>query len=573
MVILIATLVYGWVFVGASSVIALLAPESLQPSDLPLVLALVVVSGLLVLHCFRVAMAPELGFETGFIERIKDAHAERDAKFEIVSRRKLRPPLFIPLAVLLTFMPALAVPFREALTGPIGASEALLGGAILAVLLLAIPSILVILSHQESANRLSVVTPHALILVGLIFFAASMFPMVTLIPRLDQDGGMDMGLAWMLLGFAGAVWILGVLICLLGMFFASYEIPRQRLRLLDSDSRDGRATASGDGFILLLRAAIAAAWVGLYSLVILLHGTVLLASLCGFLRTGWRTPSETFGAALESVIGLGAQSNLPWTFLGSALLLVAALPGLALFIAALWGYTHERASASETLHTPPQEFKGVASVLSEMVSEYADVLSCRSPTVILASPGSGLIGATSLLRRGHRDLILIDPLLVDLLPREELASLLAHEIAHIARGDHTRLERCRLAGRLLLMGDAASVILLTSFGYEQRADRDAVERLGIDPGILRAAVTKLGHIQSLATAPRTVTSGAVHRYERSEQHRPSGIRGLVARWFRDWWYSFNSGTELAYWHPLMSQRGRTESVRDSAERTSEEGLS
>lgn len=164
---------------------------------------------------------------------------------------------------------------------------------------------------------------------------------------------------------------------------------------------------------------------------------------------------------------------------------------------------------------------------------------------------------------------------LETLGRDELAALLAHEIAHHLHHRPTRDNLFRWLGRLTFVGDGFSRAVQHSFGYEEEADRTALEllkRCGAPRPkaalALRATLLKIKHTNPLCAEPPRpsetgIAAAAAPTSPRPGRHRDSSgsgseaTDGRGARWrraLRDFLDQYTSGLELHYWHPSQDQR-------------------
>lgn len=175
------------------------------------------------------------------------------------------------------------------------------------------------------------------------------------------------------------------------------------------------------------------------------------------------------------------------------------------------------------------------------------LLSMRPPRLRAGLPGDCY--AIALHPLDFRGCLVLDPTLSDpqVLSREQLAALLAHECAHIRSCDHVRFECARLFGRVFLMGDATITALGDSLSAEVRANRIVVDACGIDKATLALAQHHCGLIAPLKNLQHSGLPATHRRRWRSLLNTVGRIRiisGCLA-----WWRLYAGGPTFGYWHP------------------------
>ncbi len=146
--------------------------------------------------------------------------------------------------------------------------------------------------------------------------------------------------------------------------------------------------------------------------------------------------------------------------------------------------------------------------------------------------------------------ILVTSACVEVLSEDELRALLAHELAHLVRGHCRRHNRLQMLARITLVGGAFAGVIEDSVHNELEADRTAVQRLGIDPAVLRSALVQMRAAAHLAGSAG-VLLGALAFTDRNAGEQSRGV-GVFQAWLR----LFRSDTELTYWHPSIEERIR-----------------
>ncbi len=152
---------------------------------------------------------------------------------------------------------------------------------------------------------------------------------------------------------------------------------------------------------------------------------------------------------------------------------------------------------------------------------------------------------------------------VDRLSREDAVALLAHELAHHRLGHCRRYRLLRWLGRLSFVGDGFVLALQNSWTYEERADRTAVEELGVQQDVLVHALRNLRGMgdrwkrrqEETGGGPRA-QPGRLETIDTLLVEEPSE-RSLRHRWLRAWKLfrrQYFHAMELHYWYPPHRER-------------------
>ena len=399
-------------------------------------------------------------------------------------------------------------------------------------------------------------------------------------------------------GITPFLFLLAAFLALYGIYLSIFSWP-QLIRIHRHRAQGiYRQAVSGGILLWWFRGIFVTSWILLAGFILTAVG-LALANAFQSLTPIWGHPQLRLAelSAGLSAVALGRPAGDPW--LEAAVrggwvafgLAAAALPAVSagqLFLAQRAGRRALRAAARSPAYPRQRELEGRLA---------ARCREARSGAVRLAvTPGTSLSPAAAVFGLWPAErFIEISPACLELLDDGELEALVAHELAHHLEGHCRRDQVLRWLGRLTLVGDGFVLALQDSWGYERRADRVAVERLGVSREILRRALLKLRH----AGAMVTLASGrreAVHRLglralpnphlgdEETEQ--PDDLSRLLEegptaldfkeRW-RLAWKLFRrlyfSAVEVHYWHPGASDRERALLASDAVDRAHGRGRS
>ena len=176
------------------------------------------------------------------------------------------------------------------------------------------------------------------------------------------------------------------------------------------------------------------------------------------------------------------------------------------------------------------------------------------------------------LRRPER-FIVVSSGCLDVLERDDLEAAIAHELAHHLEG-HCRVDQLlRWLGRLTLVGDGFALLMQNSWGYEEAADRAAVEKLGVPRETLVRCLQKMRHLQAMTRLlparlppPRLglfsglpALSDNLKEIEELLEKGPSALP-FRRRWTLAWQIlheQYFDALSLYYWHPTDRIRKQT----------------
>jgi Zn-dependent protease with chaperone function len=163
------------------------------------------------------------------------------------------------------------------------------------------------------------------------------------------------------------------------------------------------------------------------------------------------------------------------------------------------------------------------------------------------------------LRRPER-FIVVSSGGLEALERDELEAVVAHELVHLLDGHCRRDQLLRWLGRLTFVGDGFALLMQNSWGYEEAADRTAIEKLGVPRETLVRCLQKMRHSKAIARlAPLDPTrfSGLPALSDYRDEIKDLLEKGPAALPFRRRWSlawqilhkQYFDAIGLYYWHP------------------------
>lgn len=359
------------------------------------------------------------------------------------------------------------------------------------------------------------------------------------------------------------------------------------LRWMDLCLEHGRRLSEGERLSTVRQAVSGSGFLGHFRLILLTVWVVCAIintwGVAALFRAGtvaaFGTPEEwtsrhrdTAGAyahSIKYVLGLPPDS-MAAEFVGRAFWCIWAFVVAGALVASVlsWAWTRRRTYQQLLRNT-----QTAPSVLVCVAEEIRRFMGPRAVIPRIAVLPSRQPGAASfefgLFRR--RQFIAVTTGALDLLDGREMCALISHEVAHLELGHCRRHRALQLLGRVTFVGDSFVGTLEHSFGYELAADRMAVEKLGIGPGVLRECLQKIrtasmiGRLEEGSELGGISAAGGVFS-------TPKTKRTLI-RAIRLWAHFYTADTLFAYWHPTIEDRLRAidsiqptrSSVRDSPE--------
>ncbi len=184
-----------------------------------------------------------------------------------------------------------------------------------------------------------------------------------------------------------------------------------------------------------------------------------------------------------------------------------------------------------------------------------------SPVRLVVPETTALVASSTVfgLRRPER-FIVVSSECLEVLERDDLEAMIAHELAHHL-GGHCRVDQLlRWLGRLTFVGDGFALLVQNSWGYEEEADRTAVEQLGIPREALVRCLQKVRHAGAgarLAPPDPDLFSGLPALSDDPREIEDLLEKGPSALPFRRRWslawqvlhQQYFDAINLYYWHP------------------------
>jgi len=335
-----------------------------------------------------------------------------------------------------------------------------------------------------------------------------------------------------------------------------------------------RASSGDPATVRRFRWVVLPVW-AVWSCLILAGAGLAIVATGGVLAPGpgWRLDlleSTRFVAAAV----LGASTETAWIKGLATLAWVAyAASIVALFVLSVGQLWRARRTARQRLREArPSRDTAAGRCLLEVFEPLAQRAGLRgvrpavrdAPTIGAWSSSFGFLGQERFVE--------VTSGALDLLSRDELSALVAHELGHHLRRRPAVDNLVRWLGRVTFTGDGFSRAIQHSFGYEEEADRIAVGLLvecGIDPRGLRTALLQIKHVNSvLWQGSSTVTEsgfpiahvelpqalprsrGRAKAGFRTESGGPAGGRRVLGEFLEQ----YTSSMALHYWHPTHDER-------------------
>ena len=377
-----------------------------------------------------------------------------------------------------------------------------------------------------------------------------------------------------------------------GIYLSIFSWP-QLLRIHRHREKGVYRQAVSGGFLLwLFRGIFVTSWIFFSGFILAALGLAVLNALQSLvpifndhqLRLAELSASMS-AVALGRPAGdpwLGVVARVGWIAYGLAGSILLAVSTGQLFLAQRVGRRAMRAAAGSPAQPRQRE-------LQETLDAWCrDQGHGRVSAVVTA--GSSLSSAATVFGLWPAErFIEISSDCLDVLDDDELAALVAHELAHHLEGHCRRDQLLRWLGRLTLVGDGFVLALQDSWGYERRADLAAVEKVGISGKILGRSLVKLRHARAAAhlagaergTAARPLGFPALPEPSRDQEESepddlarlldggPSAL-GLKERWRLAWKLfrrQYFRAMDLHYWHPGMKERTRALLASGAGDRT------
>lgn len=389
-------------------------------------------------------------------------------------------------------------------------------------------------------------------------------------------------------GLTPSIGLLAASLAVYGIYLSIFSWP-QLLRIHRHRATGVyRQAVSGGTVLWLFRGIFVTGWLSLSGFIFAVQG-LALANACQALAPIWSHPQLRLAelTAGLTAVALGRPVGDPWLeavvragWLAFGLTTAALMTISAgqLLLSQRAGRCALRSAARSPAHP------GHHTVAAMLAARCREV---RCGKVHLAvTPGASLPPSAVVFGLWPAErFIEISPACLDLLDDEELEALVAHELAHHLEG-HCRLDQLlRWLGRLTLVGDGFVLALQDSWGYERRADRVAVARLGVSSETLSRGLKKLrnaGAAARLAGEERGAADAlGFPALPRSEERGkepddlaklldggPSAL-GWQARWRLAWRlfrHQYFSAMDVHYWHPGTSDRERALLASDALDR-------
>jgi len=324
-----------------------------------------------------------------------------------------------------------------------------------------------------------------------------------------------------------------------------------------------RIAVSGHGFMPRFRALMLPIWI--------LLGTWLWVGMLGItsLYLGAMSGANWFGAqnainstvrALELVLGTGPGAFWAEFAVRGGVAIWAAIALLAMIwsvgeLGLRWRRIGDILRVSETW-TGAAEAQDRVSGIVEYLCKTGGIQNVPLARVVDSEEILTQVCAVGLRR--HRVVILATRGLLDAVSDAELSAVLAHELSHHVLGHCVRHDLVHLLARATCMGGVFAGAIEDSYGSELDADRVAVERFGINVGLLRGALAKL----HLAAVVRRGAESAIRSASVMNVSGPAEVGGKMERsprvrlGMRSWLRLYFADSGLAYWHPSMEDRIR-----------------
>lgn len=374
-------------------------------------------------------------------------------------------------------------------------------------------------------------------------------------------------LANFLLAMVVAVWTVGAELLIRSITTAPIILTMCRRIHVDIETNYARSAASGAGFLGRFRSAFLAAWI--LSALLIGVGLVVLAGLgasCLIFGYPERLPTDPTGPvdATANVInflaGLGQASwvgpslsrllFVGWT---AAVLLPVALVLLGFLRSRIRnGRRLARLSASST---PGVELLEAAITrFNERVGLSVELAVSQDEQPVAAAHATGMLT--------RRRFVEVSKRCLDILDRDELEALVAHEMAHHLCGHCTKHNLMQWLGRWTYVGGTFVGALEDSFGFELEADRAAIAKLGVGPGVMKTCLMKMradAVVQQLQVRAGGISLVAMN----DRAGRPTSE---MRRWktrFQAWVELYTADAAVAYWHPSIGERIKALETPDS----------
>ncbi len=327
---------------------------------------------------------------------------------------------------------------------------------------------------------------------------------------------------------------------------------------MDIETNYARSAASGAGFLGRFKSAFLAAWI--LSALLIGVGLVVLTRLgasCftfGYperLLTDPTGPVDATANMINFLAGLGPASWIGpslsrFFFVGwtAALLLPVALVLLSFFRSRI--RNGRRLARLSARSTPGVELlEAAVTRFNERVGLSVELAVSKDVQPVAAAHATGMLTRRRFVEVSKRCLEILDG--------DELEALVAHEMAHHLCGHCTKHNLMQWLGRWTYVGGTFVGALEDSFGFELEADRAAIAKLGVRPGVLKTCLMKMradAVVQQLQLRTGGISLVAMNQ----GAGRPTSE---MRRWktrFQAWVELYRSDTAVAYWHPSIGDR-------------------
>lgn len=330
------------------------------------------------------------------------------------------------------------------------------------------------------------------------------------------------------------------------------------------------AAVSGISFFKLTRLLVIGVWCFIGSYIALSITCIVLTGIAGIdpvqLLLDQRSVGVPQGTAMELAFAFSLPTPGPRLLLLSHLFWTASAIGiLALLALSFLSYCGPRWSTLHRLRFYAAKHREADKQveINDMLIILAGRAGCAPPKLVITPRSDPHAGAHEFGVMNPKRYVELSVRFLEILEREEIEALLAHELAHFIKGHCRKHNLLHLLARLTFVGGGGVSAVENSFGYELEADRTAVSHLGIKPEILRSCLEKT-HVtlemdsvmgRRLPVGLALVQTGDIMGM--MVRWASGGHQGTLPRFYRlrCWLSVYASDTDVfSYWHPTLKER-------------------